>query len=274
MWAPAIITSSTSGDGSGMHACQSMTPSPGLTIAVTGTGGACLIRPIASCASLSHRTETSLATGASGVATGRLMGLASVTTRSTQSGQRLAASRASVPPRLTPDEGHFVCVALRALPHPAFEPFEDVIRRTQVEAAVPRSHREALPREKPAQMRRRNIGRAKSGHDDDRFAVATRGVLWKLQRRSARPYETSDFAQPRAHRNGRTALRPGDKSIGWKNGHGPRQPWKEAIGKCHDLSANGIALRIYGKRFSPNVGKKRGYGRCLDSRNLSAFGPK
>ena len=154
------------------------------------------------------------------------------------------------------DEGHFVCVALRALPHPAFEPFEDVIRRTQVEAAVPRSHREALPREKPAQMRRRNIGRAKSGHDDDRFVVTTRSVLRKLQRRSARPYETSDFAQPRAHRNGRTALRPGDKSIGWKNGHGPRQPWKEAIGKCHDLSANGIALRIYGKRFSPNVGEE------------------
>ena len=75
-------------------------PRPGLTMAVSGTGGGSEMRAIASLLVSSQTSAASCASGARGVATGNLIGLTSVTTRATQSGRRLAISRAIVPPRL------------------------------------------------------------------------------------------------------------------------------------------------------------------------------
>src|SRR4029077_19544955 len=80
----------------------STTPSFGLTMAVSGTGGGSATRLSALRASLAQTRVANFASGAKGVATGSRIGLDSVTTRATSPGLRLAISRAIVPPRLRP----------------------------------------------------------------------------------------------------------------------------------------------------------------------------
>jgi len=71
MCGPDTSTTSTLSDSAGTEARQSITPSSGLTIAVTGTGGGSAMARKASSSCIFHSNAAASANGASGVTTGR-----------------------------------------------------------------------------------------------------------------------------------------------------------------------------------------------------------
>src|SRR5215472_15467490 len=103
-----MVTTSVCDEGRGTQARQSITPSLRLITAVTGMGNGSATLAAARFISASQKREATCAIGASGVITGGFTGLAMVIRHSMQPEHSLAASRASVPPRLIPTTDTFL----------------------------------------------------------------------------------------------------------------------------------------------------------------------